>query len=594
MRLKLIILFGLTSFFVHAQIKFRAIVPTEAVVEGESFRIQFVIEEAESISHFSAPDFDGFRVVNGPEIYSRRSPGTKTSQMMRNMVYTLQANEPGHYFLQGAIAIINGKAIRSNDVMVRVLSRKDAARKRLQAGAETEADHSSYLKPGEDPYKKIAKNLFIKVILDRTVCYPGEPVVATFKLYSRLQSRSDIIKNPAFYGFSVQDMINLDDHVVTAELVNGRSFDVHTIRKVQLYPLREGSFVVDAMEVKNRVEFFRSRVNRKTEQEIIEGVFEKGEEEHSPGAEIFETNMSTKPVIVKVRHLPVKNRPGSFNEATGYFKISSRLEKNELSRNEEGYLLVTVMGKGNFHQVGAPTVNWPHSVEGFEPTVTDNFDNSVVPLKGTRTFRFPFVANTPGIYEIPELDFSFFNPDTNKYVSLKTPALRFSVNNREKSKPVLPTVVKKESITDINSRASMIAGIIVLVFVLAVVSFMIFRGKEKPKAVISDHSKMQVSPEELLRDAYILIPASEKDFYSVLHQSVWKWLASEFNLSGTLVSRQELATRMRNAGNDEKVIEDMLGLLASYEAGMFTNASLDDDREELLNRTRSMLRNLKR
>jgi hypothetical protein len=105
---------------------------------------------------------------------------------------------------------------------------------------------------------------------------------------------------------------------------------------------------------------------------------------------------------------------------------------------------------------------------------------------------------------------------------------------------------------------------------------------------------MQVSPEELLRDAYILIPASEKDFYSVLHQSVWKWLASEFNLSGTLVSRQELATRMRNAGNDEKVIEDMLGLLASYEAGMFTNASLDDDREELLNRTRSMLRNLKR
>ena len=101
MRLICIILFGLTSGCLHAQAKFRAIIPPAAVVEGESFRIQFVIEEAESISNFSAPDFNGFRVVNGPEVYSRRSPGTRTNELMRNMIYTLQANEPGQYFLQG-------------------------------------------------------------------------------------------------------------------------------------------------------------------------------------------------------------------------------------------------------------------------------------------------------------------------------------------------------------------------------------------------------------------------------------------------------------------------------------------------------------
>ena len=594
MRLIFIILFGLTSGCLHAQAKFRAIIPPAAVVEGESFRIQFVIEEAESISNFSAPDFNGFRVVNGPEVYSRRSPGTRTNELMRNMIYTLQANEPGQYFLQGAMAIINGKTVRSNDVMIRVLSRKEAARKRLQPETEMDAENSAYLKPGENPYEKIAKNLFIKVILDRTVCYPGEPVVATFKLYSRLQSRSDIVKNPAFYGFSVQDMINLDDHVVNTEIVNGKSFDVHTIRKVQLYPLREGTYIVDAMEVKNRVEFFRSQVNRKTEQEIIEGVFEKEEEELTPGAEIFETNMNTKPVAVKVRHLPLKNRPASFNEATGYFKITSRLEKNELSRNEEGYLLVTIKGKGNFHLVAAPIVKWPYGVEGFEPTVTDKFDNSVVPLEGTRTFRYPFVANTPGNYELPGLDFSFFNPDTNKYISATTPALKIAVTNRLKPAPLVTTIEQKESITDINHRVSMIAGIIVVLFVLAAVSYLILRGKEKSQSPISEKSNMDTLPEELLRDAYILIPASDKDFYSVLHQTVWKWLASEFKLSGTSVTRQELASRMKNAGNDEKLIDEMLEMLGRYEAGMFTDATLDDDREELLDRTRTILRSLKR
>ena len=108
--------------------------------------------------------------------------------------------------------------------------------------------------------------------IDKKTCYAGEPVVATFKLYSRLQSKSDIIKNPGFYGFSVHDMINLDDKMVNTEEFNGKEFDVHTIRQVQLYPLQAGIYTIDAMEVKNKVEFSRSVVNKKAEQEIIEGV----------------------------------------------------------------------------------------------------------------------------------------------------------------------------------------------------------------------------------------------------------------------------------------------------------------------------------
>ena len=51
----------------------------------------------------------------------------------------------------------------------------------------------------------------MKVLVDKRVCFVGEPVTAIFKLYSRLESKSDIVKNPGFYGFTVQDMINLDD-----------------------------------------------------------------------------------------------------------------------------------------------------------------------------------------------------------------------------------------------------------------------------------------------------------------------------------------------------------------------------------------------
>ena len=67
-------------------------------------------------------------------------------------------------------------------------------------------------------------------------------------------------------------MINLADKLVTTENIKGKLFDVHTIRKVQLYPLQAGDFTIDEMEVKNKVEFSKSIVNKKTEQEIVEGV----------------------------------------------------------------------------------------------------------------------------------------------------------------------------------------------------------------------------------------------------------------------------------------------------------------------------------
>ena len=116
--------------------------------------------------------------------------------------------------------------------------------------------------------------------MDQQTCYVGEPVEATFKLYSRLESKSDIVKNPGFYGFTVYDMVNLADKQVTTENVKGKLFDVHTIRKVQLYPLQAGVFTIDAMEVKNRVEFSRSTVNKKTEQEIVEGVLGNNDNKH--------------------------------------------------------------------------------------------------------------------------------------------------------------------------------------------------------------------------------------------------------------------------------------------------------------------------
>ncbi|HEY1872133.1 MAG TPA: BatD family protein, partial [Chitinophagaceae bacterium] len=209
-----ILFFSIVSCFVFLQASsqaiFKTIIPQRPIEVGESFQVQYIIENANELTGFSPPKFFGFRVVSGPNAYPDKS-GTK-----KNMVFTLAAVKEGKLKIEGATCLIDGKLLKSNDATVEVLPVKGS-------------DESSYfLKQGEDPYKKIQENLFLKLILDKQACFVGEPLVATFKLYSRLQSKSNIIKNPGFYGFSVYDMIDVNDKVQSEEKLDGHWFDVHT------------------------------------------------------------------------------------------------------------------------------------------------------------------------------------------------------------------------------------------------------------------------------------------------------------------------------------------------------------------------------
>ena len=188
MRCVLTIFIISACFFCKAQQSFITLVPQQPVVAGESFQVQYTISNAEKVSGFNASSsFESFRFVSGPDIYNGKMVGINGMQPIKNYVFTLEAIRPGYFTIQGARATVDGKHTISNTVIVEVISKEEAANR------NNSADNSAYqLRPGEDPYKKIRQNLFLKVMVDKKGCFTGEPVLATFKLYSRLQSRSDI------------------------------------------------------------------------------------------------------------------------------------------------------------------------------------------------------------------------------------------------------------------------------------------------------------------------------------------------------------------------------------------------------------------
>jgi BatD DUF11 like domain len=574
------------SLTTQAQVSFKTIVPQRPVVQGESFQIQYIVEGADKTGTLAVPSFNGIRVVSGPAFYAGTNAALKGVQKVTNIVYTLEAIRPGRFVVPPATIMVNGKQLTSNEAVLVVITEKQANEKLYREQSLTNPDY--FLGPGEDPFAKMNKNLFVRLAVDKKKCFAGEPVLATFKLYSRLESKSDIIKNPGFYGFTVYDMENLADKKKGTETVNGKIFDVHTIRKVQLYPLQPGVFSIDPMVLKNEVTFSTSKVNKKTEQEIAEGIFGNDTPDApAEGTVTYEGELKTEPVTIEVLPLPEKNKPVSFSGATGKFSITASIITDTIAKNEQGMLEISITGKGNFVQLEAPSIQWPAGVEGFEPAVADDLDKTKTPLAGIRRFRYAFVCAVPGTYKIPATVFSYFDTDSNKYVTVNTKPVSFTVSNA--SKKISMEETNKTSIADESEKSAQRAGLIVVALVGLVVLYWVVKKKEPVRQAVAIQEVPLASADEVLTPVYENITADNKLFYAALQNSIWQFASQRFNLAGSTINKALLKEKMATAGIEGNVSQQLTWLLEQCEAGLFTNADLAHNRSELLATTKVVL-----
>src|SRR5689334_20855272 len=111
----------LLMFFATAQTTFTTIVPQAPVTEGDAFQVQYVIDDEAKASNFNPPEFEGFQIVAGPNVY----PGTITkggkTRQSKNFVFTLIALKQGRLIIPAASIAIEGKLVISNQNFITVI-----------------------------------------------------------------------------------------------------------------------------------------------------------------------------------------------------------------------------------------------------------------------------------------------------------------------------------------------------------------------------------------------------------------------------------------------------------------------------------------
>jgi len=416
------LIFFLSSLCANAQ-RIQAIVPSQ-VVAGNAFQIQYIINDPSEFLEINTPQFDNLQLISGPNYYKGNSLINGKKQSIENVTYTVVPTTSGMIRINSVTARFkNNEEEKSDEIFIRVLPQPKASFNALS----TYTDINLYTPSTKtDLDKLIEQNLFVKTEVDKRVCFLGQDITATFKLYSRLQSTSEVINAPSLYGFSVMDILNTNESHQSVETINGQVFNTSVLRKLRLYPAHTGKLTIDEMELQNTVEFNDSVTGKKIK---------------------LDKTIASNPVDITVKALSTK-APASFSGAVGKFMISAVLPKTKLAVNAAGQLLVTITGKGNFIQFGSPTIIWPQAFDVFDPVTSDELDRNAAPTEGQRKYAFTFSCDQPGKFSIPPVSFSFFDPSARRYEIVRTNSLKLevaaisNVEHRAAGKPVVQRTPK--------------------------------------------------------------------------------------------------------------------------------------------------------
>lgn len=562
-----------------SQIKFTTVCADKTIGKNDYLQIQFKVENAPDVESIIPPSFKNFSVVSGPNQQSSMSIVNGKTDQSISIGFYLKPRGTGKYVIGPATARINGKEYHTDPVSIEVTnassnsSKSNSGSTSLSPFGNMNFDFPTeptihrfddyILKKGENVNDKVQKNLFIQLDVSKASCFTGEPIVASYKLYTRLRSESIVTNAPSFNGFSVSELEINNNNSVKVEKFNGREYNVYTLRKVQLYPLQPGTITLDPVVADNKVTFIKSDYAGTQKGDMFFDMLQDFANSTSPQNSVIEEHVTlkSKPVEITVKPLPEENRPEDFKGAVGNFNISTSLEKKNITTDDAGSVKVNIEGEGNIQLVNAPKLSWPDGIDSYEAKVTDDIDKFSVPMKGGKTFTYPFTVSKAGTYNIPTVSFSFFDPSSEKYKTLHTQPLTITVT-RGKGNPQ-STYVKNVKVGDANDDLwakydfYFVAGfgLLAAFIFLTVRRNSIERKKKELLKTTSqaigntqngkDEADEFVIPENPLTEAHTkLMEGRENEFYQVLDNSLKKYLAAKFKVPTEELTKKRLTEEL--------------------------------------------------
>jgi len=489
--------------------------------------------------------------------------------------YILQPRDVGKFTIGSATIEYNGKEYKSQPITIEVVK---GVTKPQQ--------------PGQPPdiSQQIGENLFLRAVVDKSRILQGEPVVVTFKIYTRVSiANYSMSKMPNVPGFWGEDLEVPKQILPTKEMVNGKQYTAGVIKKMVLFPTRSGTLEIDPLEVECAVQVeSRRRSNDWFDQFFNDPFFKQ--------YTTVRYKVKSDPVKITVLPLPSVNVPSSFKGAVGKFTMNTSLDKSDTETNEPISLKVTLSGTGNIKLLEAPAISIPTDFEKYDPKVTENIVRQNNTISGSKIYEYLMIPRYPGVQKIPSIEFSYFDLGKKEYVTLRSP--EFTINVMKGSSEITPAIsgISKEDVKllaqDIRfiktgggslrkrgeyfyrSAGFVFACILPLV---ALVGLVLYRQRvdrlSGDVASLKMRRANRLAIKRLSSSKVLLDMGRSEEFYAEVSKALWGYLRDKLNVPPAEITLDIVIDKLKERNVPQEAIDKMKNCVEICDFARFAPSS---------------------
>ena len=558
--------------------------PSQVAV-GEQFRLSYTI---------NTQDVRGFRAGNIPEeleVLMGPSTSTQSSFQMVNghtsstssvtYTYIVVATKNGTFTIPPAHCAVDGKTVTSNEIRIKVSGQAQQGGR--QQGGRQSGGGAGELRPAGSTIS--SGDLFIKVSASKQHVREQEPILLTYKVYTLVGLTQLSGKMPDLKSFYTREVPLPQEKSFKIETLNGRQYRTVTWQQYVMFPQATGKLEIPSITYDGIVAMQNRNIDP------FEAFF-------NGGSGYIEVKKQIKAPSITIQVDPLPQRPTNFSGGVGSFDISASIDKTEVKANEAVNLRVVVSGVGNMKLLKQPVVQMPKDFDSYDAKVTDKTKLTVNGLEGSIVYDFLAVPRHQGSYEIPAIQYTYFDTKSNSYKTVRTEPFTLKVAKGD-GQTTVASFAGQEDVkqlgsdiryihtgdTDLHGVNDFFFGSVTYWVSLAVLVviflslFIIFRHRaiENANIVKQRAGKANKVAVKRLKKAAKLMNATphsdhgsenagkDGEFYDEVMRALWGYVGDKLNMPVDQLSRENITEQLSAYNVTDETIAQFIGALDECE-----------------------------
>ncbi len=376
-----------------ADVNFELSAGKTTLAQGEGTQLILTFNGDRSLPQPKIPPIDDFSInYIGSSTRMSMVNGVMTSSVSYN--YSLVPMKKGEFKIGPFSVQHDGKTYTSNAITLNVTD--------AQVG-------SAQPPPGHTPQKSkdagdIKDRVFITLKPSKTTVYINEIFTVKVKLHVRDISVGDV--NFPLVAESGLSVSGFNKPAQSRETISGITYETLEFTATAFAATAADSLKLGPATLECSI------MIKETRRMFPGGIFDDDFFNNVMGTVRAEpVKLKSEAVALKVLPLPQEGKPNGFKGAIGKFELNTSVTPENVKTGDPVTLKMAFTGHGNFNTITKPELSENANLRYYEPQTkqdkdSKSFEEAVIPLTNTVT-------------EIPEIVFSFFDPEQKSYKTIR-------------------------------------------------------------------------------------------------------------------------------------------------------------------------------